>query len=210
MVVLLEEGALRKLPHQARSTERVISILDAATKICLEQDLDQINTAAVANQTNLPIGTVYQFFENREAVIRALVVRANYQTTQLVQNVIRENGAFGNWLTDGAAVWDHYVEIFLQNEELVATIRKVGHLRVYQETSQRRFAQALDTFLQHMEQVGIQPTPSRKRVALFCLHMSNYLRHMVIAEEDPEQQKFLREQIKIMMTGYLMPAMLQA
>ena len=162
MRVLLEEGALRKLPHQARSTQRVISMLEAATRICLEQGLEHINTAAIANKTKLPIGTVYQFFENREAVIRAVVVRANYQTTQLMENVIRKNGAIGNWLTDGPTVWDHYVDTFLQDEELVATVRKVGHLREYQETSQRRFDQALDTFVRHMEQAGIQPTPEPK------------------------------------------------
>ncbi len=209
MTLLYEEGALRRQPHQARSTARIISILDAATRICVNDGIAQVNTAAIAESTQLPIGTVYQFFENRDAIIHGVVLRVNYQTTMLVETLMEESVS-ENWLTHGPEVWDKYMDTFLEQQELVETVRTVGHLQAYQDASRHRIGKAFEMFIQHLKQAGIDPTPRRKDVALFCLQMSNFFRHLVVAESDPIQRRFLRDQMIIMIKGYLMPAMLRA
>ena len=209
MALLFSEGVLRRQPHQARSTARILNILDAANRICAQDGIPAVNTAAIAEATGLPIGTVYQFFENREVIIRGVVLRVNYETTILIEALMDES-ASENWLTHGPEVWDRYMDIFLEQKDLVETVRTVGHLQAYRDASRNRIGKAADMFVRHLEQAGIEPTPRRKEVALFCLQMSNFFRHLVVAETDPKKQRFLRDQMIIMIKGYVMPAMLRA
>jgi len=65
----------RRQPTQARSRERVERILDATAAIVDDRGLDAVTTNAIAEQAGLPVGTLYQFFPNREAVLHALLER---------------------------------------------------------------------------------------------------------------------------------------
>jgi len=66
---------LRRQPTQARSRERVERILEATAAIVDADGLDAVTTNAIAEQAGLPVGTLYQFFPNREAVLHALLER---------------------------------------------------------------------------------------------------------------------------------------
>ena len=66
---------LRREPTQARSKERVARILDAAAALIDEAGLEAATTNAIAERAALPVGTIYQFFPNREAVLHALLGR---------------------------------------------------------------------------------------------------------------------------------------
>ena len=64
---------VRKRPVQARSRARVDAILDAARDIISDVGSDGMKMNALAQQAGVPIGTVYQFFPNKSAVIHTLV-----------------------------------------------------------------------------------------------------------------------------------------
>lgn len=64
---------IRKRPVQARSKARVEAILDAARTLISEVGSDGMKMNALAQQAGVPIGTVYQFFPNKSAVIHTLV-----------------------------------------------------------------------------------------------------------------------------------------
>jgi AcrR family transcriptional regulator len=65
----------RREPRQERSRERVAKLLDAAAAIVVRAGLDALTTNAIAEEAGLPVGTLYQFFANREAVLEALLER---------------------------------------------------------------------------------------------------------------------------------------
>jgi AcrR family transcriptional regulator len=52
---------------------RVARILSAAARLIEKRGLAEVNTNAVAKTARLPVGTLYQFFPNREAVLQALL-----------------------------------------------------------------------------------------------------------------------------------------
>jgi AcrR family transcriptional regulator len=66
---------LRREPTQARSKERVARILDVTAALVDDGGLDAVTTNAIAEAAGLPVGTIYQFFPNREAVLHALLAR---------------------------------------------------------------------------------------------------------------------------------------
>ncbi|MBL8950070.1 MAG: TetR/AcrR family transcriptional regulator [Myxococcaceae bacterium] len=65
--------APRRQPQQARSRERVERILAATAELVQQRGLAAVNTNAIAKRAGLPVGTLYQFFPNREAVLKAVM-----------------------------------------------------------------------------------------------------------------------------------------
>lgn len=65
----------RKRPQQARSQATHAAILDAATRVLVEEGLDGATTNRIAQVAGVSIGSLYQYFPNLDAVLNALVDR---------------------------------------------------------------------------------------------------------------------------------------
>lgn len=65
--------APRKRPRQRRSRHTVDAILTAAEDILLRSGLAGFNTNAVAQRAGVSIGSLYQFFPGKEAILATLV-----------------------------------------------------------------------------------------------------------------------------------------
>ncbi|MCX5112619.1 TetR family transcriptional regulator [Streptomyces sp. NBC_00378] len=68
-------GTLRRLPVQKRSAERFERLLDACAELLDEVGYAGLTTKEVARRAEVPIGTLYQFFSDREGLIGALAAR---------------------------------------------------------------------------------------------------------------------------------------
>lgn len=66
---------MRRKPRQARSRERVNRILDAAEQLLIEGGYTAATTNAIAARAQVPIGTLYQFFPDKAAILYALAER---------------------------------------------------------------------------------------------------------------------------------------
>jgi len=66
---------MRRQPTQARSRERVNRILDAAEALFASQGYAGTTTNAIASQAGVPIGSLYQFFPDKAAILLALALR---------------------------------------------------------------------------------------------------------------------------------------
>ena len=66
---------LRRRPRQVRAQERIERILDAAENAFAEIGYDGATTNLIASQADTSIGSLYEFFPNKEAVARALADR---------------------------------------------------------------------------------------------------------------------------------------
>lgn len=68
-------STMRRQPKQARSLERVHQILDAAEQLFIEFGYEHTTTRAIATRAEVPVGSLYQFFPDKEAIVRALADR---------------------------------------------------------------------------------------------------------------------------------------
>lgn len=76
-------STMRRQPKQARSQERVHHILDVAEQLFIELGYDQTTTRAIATRADVPVGSLYQFFPDKEAIVRALADRYFEQEYQM-------------------------------------------------------------------------------------------------------------------------------
>lgn len=66
---------MRSAPKQPRGKRRVEAILDAAAEIFAEVGYEPATTIQIAARAATSVGSLYQFFANKEAILRALVAR---------------------------------------------------------------------------------------------------------------------------------------
>src|SRR5262245_6181185 len=62
----------RRVARQRRATDTVAAILEAATQVLDAGGLAAFTTNAVAERAGVSIGTLYQYFANKDAVLVAL------------------------------------------------------------------------------------------------------------------------------------------
>ncbi|ASL42250.1 HTH-type transcriptional regulator EthR [Burkholderia sp. AD24] len=74
----------RKAPVQRRSAQTVEAVLEAAARILETQGLVACTTNAVAERAGVSIGSLYQYFPNRDALTVALIER---ETAQLLVDI---------------------------------------------------------------------------------------------------------------------------
>ncbi len=63
----------RKRPRQTRSKATVDSILEATARVLVASGFDGLTTNAVAEQAGVSIGSLYQYFPNKEALVAAMI-----------------------------------------------------------------------------------------------------------------------------------------
>ena len=73
--------AARKSPSQERSRRTVEKILDAAARIFHEQGYAGATTNDVADEAGVSVGSLYQYFPNKDALLVALTRRHIESTT---------------------------------------------------------------------------------------------------------------------------------
>ncbi|MFN8373633.1 MAG: TetR/AcrR family transcriptional regulator [Anaerolineae bacterium] len=70
-----DQTTMRRTPKQARSQQRVNQILDTAAQIFADVGYETATTNHIAERAGIPIGSLYQFFPNKESIFQALVER---------------------------------------------------------------------------------------------------------------------------------------
>jgi AcrR family transcriptional regulator len=74
----------RKQPKQSRSKVTVEAILEATTHILVEEGYDKANTNRIAERAGISIGSLYQYFPNKESLMTALMEQHAQEMAELV------------------------------------------------------------------------------------------------------------------------------
>ena len=80
----------RKSPVQARSAASVEAILDATVQVLLSVGKDRLTTTRVALRAGVSVGTLYQYFPNKIALLQAALERHLSQVAEEVERVCLE------------------------------------------------------------------------------------------------------------------------
>ncbi|MGO6997561.1 TetR family transcriptional regulator [Rhizobium leguminosarum] len=80
----------RKQPKQARSSELVAAILDAAAQVLAREGAQRFTTARVAERAGVSIGSLYQYFPNKAAILFRLQSDEWRQTTDMLGGILAD------------------------------------------------------------------------------------------------------------------------
>jgi AcrR family transcriptional regulator len=82
--------SLRKRPQQARSEGVVRAILEAAIQVLAKGGAKQFTTARVAEKAGVSIGSLYQYFPNKAAILFRLQSDEWQQTTDMLRVILED------------------------------------------------------------------------------------------------------------------------
>jgi AcrR family transcriptional regulator len=80
----------RKSPVQARSVASVDAILEATTQVLLQVGKERLTTTRVALRAGVSVGTLYQYFPNKSALLQAVLRRHFEDVAGAVEFVCEE------------------------------------------------------------------------------------------------------------------------
>jgi len=78
----------RKLPIQKRAKQTFETLLEATAQILKHEGSEQLTTNYLAERSGFSIGTIYQYFPNREAIVLALIERQRAKVARRVDEVL--------------------------------------------------------------------------------------------------------------------------
>ena len=84
--------AQRKTPVQSRSEETVNVILQAAAQVLTIHGVDGYNTNRIAERAGVSIGTLYQYFPNKDSIMAALIKLDSQKLYTRLKEVMESNG----------------------------------------------------------------------------------------------------------------------
>src|SRR5882724_10355700 len=85
----------RKSPVQARSAASVDAILEATLQVLLQVGKEQLTTTKVALRAGVSVGSLYQYFPNKSALLKAALKRHMDEVTEAIERVCHEQKGNG-------------------------------------------------------------------------------------------------------------------
>ena len=102
---------LRKQPVQQRSAKRVELMLEACAALIDELGYDGVTTTLIAERAGVAVGSLYQFFPDKRAVVQALTKRnLDHFTAEIERKLDWTNLEY--WWHGVDAIIDIYVEMY--------------------------------------------------------------------------------------------------
>jgi AcrR family transcriptional regulator len=108
-----EPSPLRRAPTQQRSRARLERILAAATELIAAQGSDAMRMGELAAKAAISIGSLYQYFPDKAAIIRMLAERYNAQGRACIEAALAEVRDIASFRTAFGGLIDTYYAIFL-------------------------------------------------------------------------------------------------
>ena len=80
----------RKQPKQARSNELVSAILEGAVEVLAKEGAQRFTTARVAEKAGVSVGSLYQYFPNKAAILFRLQSDEWRQTSDMLRDILAD------------------------------------------------------------------------------------------------------------------------
>jgi AcrR family transcriptional regulator len=83
----------RKRASQARSRATVDALVEATARILVKEGFDKASTNRIAQAAGVSVGSLYQYYPSKEALVAAVIDRHNQRLMQVVRAALAEVGA---------------------------------------------------------------------------------------------------------------------
>jgi AcrR family transcriptional regulator len=193
----------RKTPVQARSTATVDAILQAAIQVLVAVGKERLTTTQVALRAGVSVGTLYQYFPNKSALLQACLRRHMDEVGGALERVCE--GYKGRPLQEMAtALITAYLLAKMNNIKESTTLYAVSS-----DIDGAAISKAVGLRLQHAlaalfatAEEGLRKDPDV--VASMMFAALNGVSRKVLESRSPEREVVtLREELTVMMRAYL-------
>jgi AcrR family transcriptional regulator len=200
----------RKTPSQSRSTQTVEAIFDAAIQVLLDGGLERLTTTRVAERAGVSVGSLYQYFPNKQSLVAAVLERHLHHVVGAVEAACV--AAKGQPIEAMAsAVTDSFISAKLDqpaiSKALYSVAAEVGGAAVVARLTMR-------SQLALCDMLATASDGRFKDTALVAFMLSTAaigpVQAVLVADVSPEMILAVRRQLVAMMIAYLKASALPA
>jgi len=193
----------RKEPVQRRARETVDAILTATERIVREHDFERVTTNEIARLAGVSVGSLYQYFPSKEALVTALIERHMESMWEIIvgtaAKVVEAPLEVAVREVIGAIFAAHEVQPKL-SRVLREQVPRVGALRQMNEINQR----CIQLVLGNLEGRRVQIVPKDYALAAYVVvHTVDALAHVALERHDEGQSHALLEETCQVVLRYL-------
>lgn len=195
--------SLKKQPSQPRARRTVERIITATGELVMEQGLEALTTNRVAEQANVNIATLYQYFPHKQALLSALVQTHMHDLTRSLNTLLEGLGDVS--VAESTRLWATLgIQYFRQNDSLLSMLIQSQHaLTTLPEGKEfeRRLLDAMHRFLSRQrDQLRVENLDRAIYVSLHACTaiLSRHLLEPVPYYKDEE----IVEEVVTLMTRY--------
>jgi AcrR family transcriptional regulator len=193
----------RRSPVQARSAASVDAILEATVQVLLQVGKERLTTTRVASRAGVSVGTLYQYFPNKGALLQA-VLRRHFDTVlDAVERVCAERK--GSTLRGMAtALVSGFLEAKMQDVKtsvaLYSVSSDVDGVKVVQQVGAR-----MNKAIVEMLASSSEPLMTDPRLVAFMLQgaMAGVSRRLLESGGAEKQFETLRRELTFLACAYL-------
>lgn len=197
---MTEETTMRRMPKQSRGQQRVEQILNAAARLVASEGYENVSTNAIAKEAETSIGSLYQFFPNKEAVYEALAARYVAELSGLLAETAGMDAALS--LPDQ---FDHLLDqlaVFYKENPGFQPLFFGTYKTAVISSGEAVFSQMVAGMDAILARHTTSPAPQRALQASIIIHTLKSTLPLIATADESENQAALQE-IKRMMRGYL-------
>lgn len=199
---------MRKKPMQQRSQQLVEALVEAAGRVVAEDGLAALTTIRVADRARVSVGSLYQYFENKEALLAALVVRMNEELRRAVDAAAPRLVRVGPQAMVRGLL-EIAFDFFGGREGLHTELLRNWHRLDIQQGLYRFEQHMLDIMrmyaLAHLRELRLDPQPAQGFIVINSV-VFTLLRYLGLTRPALFSREQLVEELSRMIAGTMMPA----
>lgn len=125
---------LRKSPRQKRAAATFEAIVEAAAHILRDEGAASLTTNAVAARAGVSIGSLYQYFPNKQAIVRALIAR-EFRLAEAIRPAVIDSDASAEEIV--RAIVDWHFDFRARDPELALRLAALARETLPEEERER-------------------------------------------------------------------------
>jgi len=196
----------RKSASQKRSRATVDALLQATARILVREGFDKASTNRIAEVAGVSVGSLYQYFPSKEALVAAVIDRHNQEVMRAVQGELAESVEFpieqAVRKIVAVAVKAHRIDPKL-HRVLAEQIPRVGRLENVATFNRQNYALLAGYLERHRDE--IRPV-DLELAAFVCVTSIEALTHTAVVHQkmisDAAMEALVQEATRLVV-GYL-------
>jgi AcrR family transcriptional regulator len=196
----------RKSALQKRSRLTVNSLIEATARVLVKEGYDKASTNRIAEVAGVSVGSLYQYFPSKEALVAALIDRHNQQVMHAVQGELADavNLPMEQAVRKlvAVAVKAHRIDPKL-HRVLAEQIPRVGRLEKVETFNRQNYALFAAYLERHRDEIGAVDLGLAAFVCVTSIEALTHtavLHHKIVSDEATHA---LVEETTRLVVGYL-------
>jgi AcrR family transcriptional regulator len=192
----------RRIPQQVRSRGRVERILEVTAELVVEGGVESVNTRVIARAAGIPVASLYQYFDGKDAILLALLERDLAETDREVETALAQ---LARPTVHGIveSTMRAYVRVYRQRPAFVGVWLRGRTIPAVDDFCRRRKKQVAAALFAVAREAGVTEKGSTGRYAELAVEVSDRL-FQIAFEDSLEGDDHVIEEAIAVVSRYLM------